>query len=301
MDLLLEKIILGGLLSKQEIKEICAKSIEIMINEPNIPNVYSPVNVCGDIHGQFYDLLSIFKIDGSPKHKSYVFLGDYVDRGYHSVECLSLLMLYKIMYPENIILVRGNHEGREISKVYGFYDEVIRKYGCASVWRMCCDVFDTMCVGCCIDGRILCVHGGLSPKVLSLNQLKRIFRFKGVGVSTEYSDITWSDPSEKDGFSPNPRGAGYLYGGDVTKRFLELNDLTHVIRSHQLVFEGYKQHFPEKCVVTVWSAPNYCYRCGNLASFLRLNGSFVIEDKDFCVFKDVPQEPSFNGLPQYFK
>lgn len=283
------------LLPEDCVREICAKAAEILIREPNIQNRRSPVVVCGDIHGQFFDLVSLFRIDGTPAKKQYIFLGDYVDRGKNSVECILLLLVFKILYPDNITLVRGNHEQMSINKVYGFYDEVLEKYGSTRVWRMINEVFNLMSIGCLVDGRVLCVHGGISPKVLSLNQIRRLDRMQPIPESSEFADIVWSDPHDGKGFQPSPRGSGHLYGSDVVRRFLELNGLTAIVRSHQLVIEGYKFHFPERNVVTVWSAPNYMGRCGNPASILRINDDLDISDKDFCVFKATPQKKEFLG------
>ncbi|WEL39492.1 serine/threonine protein phosphatase [Encephalitozoon hellem] len=281
------------LLSEAEVQSICNKVSEILICEPNIPNKRAPVIVCGDIHGQFFDLVSLFRIDGIPSKKRYVFLGDYVDRGKNSLECILFLFLLKILYPENVTLIRGNHEQSTINKVYGFYEEIAEKYGSPRIWRMINEVFNLLCVGCLIDGRILCVHGGISPKIMSLNQIRRLDRLLPIGEGSEFADILWGDPYDGKGFQPSPRGSGYLYGEDVVMRFLELNGLASIVRSHQLVIEGYKFHFPERNVITVWSAPNYMGKCGNPASILRINETLDISDKDFCIFKSTPQKKEF--------
>jgi diadenosine tetraphosphatase ApaH/serine/threonine PP2A family protein phosphatase len=289
------------ILPEETVRQICSKALEILIREPNIPNKSTPVIVCGDIHGQFYDLVSLLRIDGTPARKRYIFLGDYVDRGRHSLECILLLLAFKIMYPENITLVRGNHEQPEINRIYGFYDEVVEKYGSSRVWRMVNEVFNTFNVACLVDGRVLCVHGGISPKILSLNQIRRLDRSRSVPENSEFCDIVWSDPYDGKGFKPSPRGSGYLYGGDAVRRFMELNGLTCIVRSHQLVLEGYKFHFEERNVVTVWSAPNYMNKCGNPASILRINESLDISDKDLCIFKATPQRKEFLGrLDNFF-
>ncbi len=153
-----------------------------MIEESNIQPVSSPVTVCGDIHGQFYDLLELFRVGGEIPSTSYIFMGDFVDRGYYSLETLTLLMVLKarylkfIRYPDKITLLRGNHESRQITQVYGFYDECITKYGNANVWKNCCTVFDYLTLAAIVDGRVLCVHGGLSPDVRTLDQIRTIQR-----------------------------------------------------------------------------------------------------------------------------
>ncbi len=139
------------MLSENEVIPLYEKCREIFINEPNIPNVEIPVTVCGDIHGQFQDLMELFKIAGTPPDVNYLFLGDYVDRGYYSVECVCLLLSYKLRYPSKITLLRGNHESRQITQVYGFYDECYRKYGNANVWKLLTDLFDLLPLASIID------------------------------------------------------------------------------------------------------------------------------------------------------
>ncbi|TBU10571.1 catalytic subunit of serine/threonine-protein phosphatase 4, partial [Hamiltosporidium tvaerminnensis] len=267
MENYLNALLTDVMLKEEEIGDICDKACEILLNEPNMVNVPSPVLICGDIHGQYYDLLTIFKINGTPKSRKYIFLGDYVDRGANGLECFCLLLVYKIMYPSNIFLIRGNHESKDLTKIYGFYDEVAKKYGNSRVWRYCCDVFECLINACLVNGRIFCVHGGLSPSLLDIDEINRIYRLNKLPDNHFVNDLMWSDPDELNpGFSKNSRGAGYTFGSEVTKKFLEINNLTMLVRSHQLAFTGYQMHFKEKCAVTVWSAPNYCYRCGNLAS-----------------------------------
>jgi serine/threonine-protein phosphatase 6 catalytic subunit len=138
--------------------------------------VNAPVIVCGDIHGQFYDLLELFKVGGEIPNSRYVFIGDFVDRGYNSVETIQLLFCYKIKYPKEIILLRGNHESRQITTVYGFFDEIMRKYGNSSPWKYCNEAFDYLPLGAIIDNKILCIHGGLSPEIKLIDQIRTIDR-----------------------------------------------------------------------------------------------------------------------------
>ena len=158
-------------IKESEVKNLCNRAKEILMEEGNVVKVESPVTVCGDIHGQFYDLIELFKIGGECPETNYLFMGDYVDRGYYSVETFLLLLALKVRYPDRIILIRGNHESRQITQVYGFYDECLRKYGSVNVWRYCTEVFDCLTLAATIDDKILCVHGGLSPNVATLDDV----------------------------------------------------------------------------------------------------------------------------------
>jgi hypothetical protein len=142
--------------------------------------------------------------------------GDFVDRGYFSLETFSLLMALKARWPDRITLLRGNHESRQITQVYGFYDECQHKYGNANVWKSCCQVFDYLNLAAIIDGRVLCVHGGLSPDVRTLDQVRIIARAQEVPHEGAFCDLMWSDPDDVPTWSVSPRGAGWLFGEKVT-------------------------------------------------------------------------------------
>ena len=129
-------------IKEAEVKSLCAKAREILVEESNVQRVDAPVTICGDIHGQFYDLKELFKVGGSVPDTNYLFMGDFVDRGFYSVETFLLLLALKVRYPDRITLIRGNHESRQITQVYGFYDECLRKYGSVNVWRYCTEIFD---------------------------------------------------------------------------------------------------------------------------------------------------------------
>jgi serine/threonine-protein phosphatase 4 catalytic subunit len=238
-------------------------------------------------------------------------MGDFVDRGYYSVETFLLLLALKVRYPDRITLIRGNHESRQITQVYGFYDECLRKYGSVNVWRYCTEIFDYLSLSAIIDDKIFCVHGGLSPAINTLDQIRVIDRKQEVPHEGAMCDLMWSDPENIEGWGLSPRGAGYLFGGDVVAKFNEINHIDLIARAHQLVMEGYKTMFPTKtsrsgagtadALVTVWSAPNYCYRCGNVAAILELDEHL---DPHFKIFDAAPQEargvPSRNPAPDYF-
>jgi diadenosine tetraphosphatase ApaH/serine/threonine PP2A family protein phosphatase len=335
--------------------------------------------------------MELFRVGGDVPDTNYLFMGDFVDRGFYSLESFLLLLCLKVRYPDRMTLIRGNHESRQITTVYGFYDECIRKYGNANVWRYCCEVFDYLALGALVlgasseleptgtmmpnneytqssamsgtgstaaaeggegggaggggidedddeletevlnsrnevtqrtyrrrnrglqsdmrdispprdisstpnstsmpsrsgpvgtgatsdsqgslststAGAVLCVHGGLSPLVDSVDKIRLIDRKQEVPHEGAMCDLLWSDPDEIEGWGLSPRGAGFLFGADIVKHFSYKNDLSLIARAHQLVMEGFKEMF-DGGIVTVWSAPNYCYRCGNVAAILEL-------------------------------
>ncbi|KAI8321218.1 Metallo-dependent phosphatase [Martensiomyces pterosporus] len=291
LDRQIEQLRRCEIISENEVKELCNKAREIFIEESNVQRVDAPVTICGDIHGQFYDLQELFTVGGECPDTNYLFMGDFVDRGFYSVETFLLLLALKVRYPDRISLLRGNHESRQITQVYGFYDECMRKYGSANVWRNCCEVFDYMSLVAIIDDKILCVHGGLSPVINTVDQIRTIDRKQEVPHEGAMCDLLWSDPEDISGWGLSPRGAGYLFGGDVVRSFLHTNHLDLIARAHQLVMEGFKHMFDKTCV-TVWSAPNYCYRCGNVAAILEFDENLV---SNFKIFEAAPQEP--RGIP----
>ena len=222
-------------------------------------------------------------------------LGDYVDRGLFSVETISLLVCLKLRYPHRVYLIRGNHESRGVTQSYGFYTECSRKYGTANVWHYFTDMFDFLTLSVVINDQIFCVHGGLSPSIHSIDQIKIIDRFREIPHEGPMADLVWSDPDpERDEFAMSPRGAGYTFGAQVVKKFLEVNSMSHILRAHQLCQEGYQVLYEDR-LSTVWSAPNYCYRCGNMASVLEVSNT---GERYFNVFDAAPENDMHRGEQQ---
>ncbi|KAF4790901.1 Serine/threonine-protein phosphatase 2A catalytic subunit alpha isoform [Turdus rufiventris] len=257
-------------LSEGQVKSLCEKAKEILTKESNVQEVRCPVTVCGDVHGQFHDLMELFRIGGKSPDTNYLFMGDYVDRGYYSVETVTLLVALKVRYRERITILRGNHESRQITQVYGFYDECLRKYGNANVWKYFTDLFDYLPLTALVDGQIFCLHGGLSPSIDTLDHIRALDRLQEVPHEGPMCDLLWSDPDDRGGWGISPRGAGYTFGQDISETFNHANGLTLVSRAHQLVMEGYNWCH-DRNVVTIFSAPNYCYRCGNQAAIMELD------------------------------
>ena len=196
-----------------EVKLLCEKAKELFIEESNVQSIDAPITICGDIHGQFDDLTELFNKGGKCPETNYLFMGDFVDRGFNSVETFLLLLALKVRYPDRITLIRGNHETRQITQVYGFYDECMRKYGSINVWRYCTEIFDYLPISAIIDGKIFCIHGGLSPTIDTIDEIRNIDRKQEVPHDGAMCDLLWSDPDQDlKGFGISPRGAGYLFG-----------------------------------------------------------------------------------------
>ena len=293
-DQLIDKLKKCEYPTETEVQQLCQKAIEILQDEPTVKYVPAPVTIVGDIHGQFYDLRELFFVGGQVPETNYLFMGDYVDRGFYSLETFLLLVALKVRFPNRITLLRGNHESRQTTQAYGFYDECLRKYGNPNVWKLCTDVFDCLILAGIVENRIFCVHGGLSPSINTIDQLKALERRQEIPHTGAISDLLWSDPEETaSGYTASPRGAGYIFGGDAVMTFNHNNKLELVARSHQLMMEGYKLMF-ENQLATVWSAPNYCYRSGNSASILECDDSM---NQSFKIFDAAPQSER-GGVPE---
>ncbi|OBT53743.1 hypothetical protein VE04_06610 [Pseudogymnoascus sp. 24MN13] len=335
---------------ESQVRELCYKARELLVEEGNVVTVTAPVTICGDIHGQFHDLMELFRVGGDVPDTNYLFMGDFVDRGFYSLESFLLLLCLKVRYPDRMTLIRGNHESRQITTVYGFYDECLRKYGSANVWRYCCDVFDYLALGAIvlnasatlqpndkipirpqapeitntedydeadIEIEVLNSEGGILHRFPRKGSKRNDVLVRtptasttptktgppGSGASAHSNgtsgnnstairlrerqqdvpragsmcDLLWSDPEDIQGWGLSPRGAGFLFGASTVQNFNHANNISMIARAHQLVMEGFKEMF-DNTIVTVWSAPNYCYRCGNVAAIMELGEDGGRED-----------------------
>lgn len=183
-------------LTEDEIKMLCTLARPVLLSQPMFLELEAPINICGDVHGQYTDLLRLLEYGGFPPEANYLFLGDYVDRGKQSLETISLLLAYKILYPENFFILRGNHESAGINRIYGFYDECKRRYS-IKLWKTFGDVFSCLPAAALIDEKIFCMHGGLSPELHSLQQIADIQRPCDVPDVGLLCDLLWSDPDAK--------------------------------------------------------------------------------------------------------
>lgn len=270
----------GKLVQNQDpqLRALCAAVREVILAQSAFLELEAPIAICGDIHGQFYDLLRMFEYGGFPPTQNYLFLGDYVDRGKQSLETITLLLAYKVKFKDNFFMLRGNHECASITRIYGFYDECKRRYN-IKIWKLFCDVFNCLPISACIDEKVICMHGGLSPEITSLDQIRRLVRPTDVPDCGLLCDLLWSDP-DKDiaGWAENDRGVAFIFGPDVVSSFLKKHGLDLVCRAHQVVEDGF-EFFAKRQLVTVFSAPNYCGEFDNAGAML------IIDEALMCSFK----------------
>ena len=265
-------------LKEDEIKFLIDQSLKIIKEQKMLVELEAPLHVCGDIHGQYYDLLRIFEHCGYPGEYNYLFLGDYVDRGKQSLETVCLLLCYKIKYPDKVTLLRGNHESSVTNRIYGFYDECKRRYN-VRLWRSFTDLFNWLPVAAIIDEKILCMHGGLSPELKNIQSVQEISRPTDIPDTGLLCDLLWSDP-DKDvlEYDENDRGVSVIFGEKIVQDFNKKNDLDLIIRAHQVVDDGY-EFFAQRQLITIFSAPNYCGEFDNSA------GIMIIDESLTCSLK----------------
>ena len=265
-------------LKEDEIKFLIDQSLKIIKDQKMLVELEAPLHVCGDIHGQYYDLLRIFEHCGYPGEYNYLFLGDYVDRGKQSLETVCLLLCYKIKYPDKVTLLRGNHESSVTNRIYGFYDECKRRYN-VRLWKSFTDLFNWLPVAAIIDEKILCMHGGLSPDLKNIQSIQEISRPTDIPDTGLLCDLLWSDP-DKDvlEYDENDRGVSVIFGEKIVQDFNKKNDLDLIIRAHQVVDDGY-EFFANRQLITIFSAPNYCGEFDNSA------GIMIIDDSLTCSLK----------------
>ena len=263
-------------LTEREINTVIEKALPILQNEPSMLELEPPIYICGDIHGQFYDLLRVFDILKYPPESKFLFLGDYVDRGKKSLECILLLLCLKIKYPSNIYLLRGNHESQDVNRTYGFFDECKRKAS-IKIYKQFCNLFNILPITALVGEKILCMHGGLSYDLKDINQLKKIVRPTEIPNSGLLCDLVWSDPDDSLflDFSKNQeRGISICFSKTVVEEFTKNNDIDLICRAHQVVEEGF-QFFANMKLITVFTAPNYMGEFDNKGGVLKVNEDMV--------------------------
>lgn len=287
IDLLKSHFTQEGRLEDDAAIKIITDGSEYLRKEETMVDIEAPVTVCGDIHGQFFDLMKLFEVGGAPSSTNYLFLGDYVDRGYYSIECVLYLWALKILYPTTLHLLRGNHECRHLTEYFTFKQECKIKYS-EEVYDACMNGFDCLPLAALMNQQFLCVHGGLSPELHNLDDIKKLDRFKEPPAFGPMCDLLWSDPLEEFGsehtdehFTHNTvRGCSYFFSYYAVCEFLQNNNLLSLIRAHEAQDAGYRMYkksattgFPS--LITIFSAPNYLDVYNNKAAVLKYENNVM--------------------------
>jgi len=298
-----------GKFSKAQLISLFDTVYEVYCSEDNVLHIPAPITICGDIHGQFYDLLKLFELGGDPETTRYLFLGDYVDRGDFSIEVVILMFAYKCAYPQSFLMLRGNHECRHLTTHFSFKKECAVKYD-HEIYESVMGVFDALPLVAIVNNQFFCVHGGISPNMMSLSDINAIDRFVEPPSNGLMCDLLWSDPTD-DFTSTSPvffthnrnRHTSYSYGYKAVVELLNKNKWLSVIRAHEAQEHGYRMYeknektgFPS--LITLFSAPNYCTEYNNKAAIMRYeNNSMTIKQ-----FNDSPHPyylPEFANVFQW--
>lgn len=276
-----------GKITEDDVCRLCKDAMAVFRAEPNVVRLEGNLNIVGDIHGQYYDLMKVFEIGGKIEEVPYLFLGDYVDRGTFSCEVVLFLLALKVAHPKRIFCLRGNHECRALTRTFNFKNECLHKYS-ARVYDAFMDVFDTLPLCALLDSKFLCCHGGIGPSFHTLDDINRIVRFSEPPEAGPMCDLLWADPTPDEDdetqskpFLPNAtRGCSYLFNSKAALRFLKDNQLLSIVRAHEAQKEGFKMHkkdpendFP--AVITLFSAPNYCDVYKNKAAILKYQNTLI--------------------------
>ncbi|KAJ1816559.1 3',5'-cyclic-nucleotide phosphodiesterase (PDEase) (3':5'-CNP) [Coemansia sp. RSA 2598] len=276
-----------GRLREQDALAIIQQATALLREEPTLLTIESPVTICGDVHGQYYDLMKLFEVGGDPATTQYLFLGDYVDRGYFSIECLLYLYSLKLRHRRTMFMLRGNHECRHLTDYFTFKLECIHKYS-EKVYEAAVESFCALPLGAVVNKQFLCIHGGLSPEMQTLDDLRTLDRFREPPTHGLMCDLLWADPVEDFGHEKNKsyfvhnyaRGCSYFFSYAATCAFLERNGLLSLVRAHEAQDAGYRMYRKSKAtgfpaVITLFSAPNYLDAYNNKAAVLKYENNVM--------------------------
>ncbi|KXS21730.1 calcineurin A [Gonapodya prolifera JEL478] len=286
-DFLKQHFFREGRVTEEQAMWILQKGTEILRREQNVLDVEAPITVCGDVHGQYYDLMKLLEVGGNPATTRYLFLGDYVDRGYFSIECYLYLLVLKIWYPTTLSMLRGNHECRHLTDYFTFKIECKHKYS-ESVYEACLESFCALPLAAILNKQFLCIHGGLSPEMTSVQDIRNLNRFREPPTHGLMCDLLWADPVEDFGQEKNAdfyahnhvRGCSYFFSYNAACTFLENNNLLSLIRAHEAQDAGYRMYRKTKTtgfpsVITIFSAPNYLDVYNNKAAVLKYENNVM--------------------------
>ncbi|KAK2964350.1 putative Serine/threonine-protein phosphatase 2B catalytic subunit [Blattamonas nauphoetae] len=301
-----DHLVREGRLAIPDITEICNRAAAIFRTEPNVVEIGDEVRVAGDLHASYYDFVKLLEVGGDPATSQYLFLGDYVDRGFFGCELLIHMLALKVSYPKTWWMLRGNHESRQLVEHFNFKRECLYKYS-IDVLNAFLSVFDTMPIGALIgERRFFCVHAGISPQLKKLDAVATVNRFRDVPESGLMADLLWSDPLPADAegkdtiaFTDNTaRNCSYFYGATAVRTFLRTNSLVALVRGHECKDQGFEMQFPRSgqnpfpTVITLFSCPNYVDSFKNQAALL-------IVKKEKIHFRQFTASPHPYFLPNF--
>ncbi|KAI1005078.1 Serine/threonine-protein phosphatase T [Podosphaera aphanis] len=288
---MLERFKNGKKLHRKYVYQIILAVKKILYEEPTMVEIEIPqetrLTICGDTHGQFFDLMELFRLNGFPTEQhQYLFNGDFVDRGSWSTEIALLLYAYKWLRPTSFFINRGNHETDDMNRVYGFEGECKAKYN-ERTFKLFSESFSALPLATLVGKKFLVLHGGLfSDDKITLDDIRKLNRHnqRQPGQSGLMMEMLWTDPQTEKGRGPSKRGVGMQFGPDITKSFCEKNGLEAIIRSHEVRMEGYEKEHDGRCI-TVFSAPKYCDSTKNKGAYINVGPDYKL---DFHKFDAVP-------------
>ncbi|KAI5956651.1 CNA1 [Candida margitis] len=276
-----------GRLQEDQAIKIVKQATQLLTAEPNLLSVPAPVTICGDVHGQYYDLMKLFEVGGDPKTTKYLFLGDYVDRGSFSIECLIYLYALKITYPNSFWMLRGNHESRHLTEYFTFKNECVHKYS-SKLYEECITSFNALPLAAIMNEQFFCVHGGISPQLTDLDSVRKMNRFREPPTKGLMCDLLWADPIEEydednidtDYLNNAVRGCSYAFTYKAACKFLDRTKLLSIIRAHEAQNAGYRMYKRTKTMgfpslLTMFSAPNYLDSYNNKAAVLKYENNVM--------------------------